>query len=118
MRKYKLKDKVMIFDYDKPSQGAHAMVIYGWCEKGWLVQNSWGALWGSGGKCILPFDTEFNSVWGMIDENSSLQNMIVKPNLPKKIWYKTSGFLGIIVEAFKKAFKIILDYIIETLAKK
>ena len=94
------------------------MVIYGWNEKGWLVQNSWGPLWGNKGTCILPFDTEFNSVWGVIDQESPMQKMIIKPTYTvKKFGYKTIGFLGVIVEAFKKAFIIIAEKVTELLKK-
>ena len=48
--------------------GNHAVVIYGWYEKGWLVQNSWGAAWGKLGRFTLPFDFKFNEVWGTADE--------------------------------------------------
>lgn len=37
--------------------GYHAMMVYGWTADGyWLVQNSWGAAWGKGGRCLLPLE--------------------------------------------------------------
>ena len=57
--------------------GQHCMVCYGWNEKGWKIQNSWGIGWGKMGKAILPFDTNFVEVWGVIDQenlnNSNLE---------------------------------------------
>ena len=40
----------------KNKDGGHCMVIYGWNEKGWLVQNSWGLGWGTLGTCVIPYD--------------------------------------------------------------
>ena len=45
----------------------HAIVIYGWNEKGWLAQNSWGGNWGNKGKFIIPFDFKLNEAWGITD---------------------------------------------------
>lgn len=50
--------------------GQHCMVCYGWNEKGWKIQNSWGIGWGKMGKAILPFDTDFVEVWGVIDQEN------------------------------------------------
>lgn len=50
--------------------GQHCMVCYGWNEKGWKIQNSWGIGWGKFGKAILPFDTKFVEVWGVVDQEN------------------------------------------------
>ena len=66
----------------KHKDGAHCLVIYGWCPNGWLVQNSWGTRWGSGGRAILPYETSLNEAWGIEDaENTVGDNWldIVKP---------------------------------------
>ena len=52
----------------KNKSGGHCMVIYGWNEKGWLVQNSWGKNWGVNGTCIIPYDLQLKEVWGVTDE--------------------------------------------------
>ncbi len=37
--------------------GYHAMMVYGWTADGyWRVQNSWGEIWGAGGRCLIPLD--------------------------------------------------------------
>ena len=46
----------------------HCVTIYGYNEKGWLVQNSWGKSWGNRGKFILPYDFELNESWSISDE--------------------------------------------------
>lgn len=53
-------------------RGCHCMLIYGWCPQGWLVQNSWGTKWGSGGRAILPYDTVLNEAWGIEDAENTL----------------------------------------------
>lgn len=45
----------------------HCMMIYGWNEKGWLFQNSWGTYWADGGRAIYPYDGDFSEVWGVED---------------------------------------------------
>lgn len=50
-----------------PSGSYHALVIYGWNENGWLIQNSWGADWGVGGRAILPYSVPRREAWGFTD---------------------------------------------------
>lgn len=47
--------------------GYHCIMIYGWNEKGWLIQNSWGKLWGNRGKAVYPYEYPFVEVWGITD---------------------------------------------------
>lgn len=58
--------------------GGHCMVIYGWNEKGWKVQNSWGRFWGDNGCCIIPYDLEIREKW-MVTDNIFDDTDIVKP---------------------------------------
>ena len=51
----------------KTKTGGHAMVIYGWNEEGWLVQNSWGIFWGNLGKAVWPYDYKFKESFAIID---------------------------------------------------
>lgn len=48
--------------------GSHCMVIYGWDENGWKIQNSWGTKWAKQGRAILPFDTQIDEAWGVEDK--------------------------------------------------
>ena len=67
----KIKNGIMNTKQESSSQnGHHCMVIYGWNKDGWLMQNSWGSLWGNKGRAIIPYDVKFNEVWGVIDEYS------------------------------------------------
>lgn len=60
--------------------GRHAIVLYGWNEKGWLAQNSWGGNWGNKGRFIIPFDFKFNEMWGITD---NITDDIVRPKRGK-----------------------------------
>lgn len=59
--------------------GGHCMVVYGWNEDGWLVQNSWGSSWGNNGKFVLPYDVSVKEFWGVTDENSDSTLEIITP---------------------------------------
>lgn len=71
---------------DKVS-GGHAIVIYGWNEKGWLCQNSWGSNWGNKGRFIIPFGFQFTEMWGITD---NITDDIIMPKRSKirDIFYK------------------------------
>lgn len=102
--KYKIEDDVLIFDKKQPTNSSHAMVIYGWNEKGWLIQNSWGKNWGNKGTCILPYDTDFNSIWGVLDANCDLTFDIIQPNAFKRKWYALLNWLLSFGYSIKKLF--------------
>ena len=53
------------------ANGQHCMVCYGWDQKGWKIQNSWGATWGTLGRTTLPFSTKFVEIWGLMDEDNN-----------------------------------------------
>jgi len=78
-------DGVIITGQD-PSDvaGGHCMVIYGWNENGWLIQNSWGKGWGKEGTAVLPYNIKRTETWGVTDEIISDENTdIRKPGIAK-----------------------------------
>ena len=73
-------DGIMNTDYVKTAKtGGHCMVIYGWNNIGWKVQNSWGAHWGNKGRIIIPYGVPFKEVWGVKDAESTSSLIIKKP---------------------------------------
>lgn len=64
-----LVDGVLVTD-EVRSNSAHAMVIYGWNETGWKIQNSWGEHWGNNGRAILPYNVTRSETWGIVDTYS------------------------------------------------
>ena len=84
---YKLKNGV--YTYTSPEKrGSHAVVIYGWDDRGWLVHNSWGRGWGQNGKFVVPFDFKWNEAWAITDTIVNGED-IVKP--AEKTWVKVLG---------------------------
>lgn len=59
--------------------GGHCMVIYGWDERGWKIQNSWGRWWGNSGRAVLPYDVEIIEAWGIIDTLKNPEIKVKKP---------------------------------------
>jgi C1A family cysteine protease len=48
--------------------GYHAIVLYGWNEKGFLMQNSWGRFWGDNGRAILPYNYGICEAKALVDD--------------------------------------------------
>ena len=48
--------------------GGHCMFIYGWDERGWKIQNSWGEDWGTNGTFILPYEMGMAECWAVMDD--------------------------------------------------
>lgn len=63
----------------KTDSGGHCMVIYGWNENGWLIQNSWGKTWGKNGRAILPYEIPIREAYGITDTIIGESKDISKP---------------------------------------
>jgi hypothetical protein len=92
----KLVNDVYTVKSDK-IRGSHSVFIYGWNEKGWLVQNSWGKLYAWDGRFIIPFDFEFKEMWGIVDD-------IIEPKLNKPKRNNTLDIIYKIINAIVNAF--------------
>jgi C1A family cysteine protease len=93
----KVKDGIMQTKCVKTKKtGAHCMVIYGWNEIGWKVQNSWGGLWGDGGNVVIPYDVHFEEVWGIKDADA-IGNLMLKKPFKTKAGEKIAKFLNFII---------------------
>ena len=88
-----LNRNYVLSNLTKEVTGYHCVVLYGWNEHGWLMQNSWGTTWGKKGRCIVPFDFEFKECWGVTDEIID-ENNISRPvtNWFIKYFYKLINF--------------------------
>lgn len=73
----KLVKDIYTYPPDAKKRGAHCVFIYGWDERGWLVQNSWGKLYGWDGRFVIPYDFKFIEMWGVADDITD--GVIVKP---------------------------------------
>lgn len=80
----KINNGVMKTNCVKTSKtGGHCMVIYGWNETGWLVQNSWGTGWGNKGRFVLPYNIPLKETWGVTDDVSN-SSLIIDPPFKTK----------------------------------
>lgn len=50
---------------DESYTGYHCIVIVGYDERGFLIQNSWGKYWGNNGRAVMPFDYPIEEAWGV-----------------------------------------------------
>lgn len=76
-------------------EGYHMVILYGWNEKGFLLQNSWGKDWGDEGRAILPYDYEIDSAWAI---SMNMNNIIAY----QTIWQKLYKLLLSIINLFKE----------------
>ena len=92
----------------KKKSGGHAMVLYGWTEEGWLIQNSWGTNWGTKGTVIWPYDYPIRELYAIVDTETSPLT-IEKPHQATsafgkwliRVWNKIYAF------AYKIYYKIV-----------
>lgn len=93
----KVKNGVMHTSCVKSTKtSGHCMVIYGWNEIGWKVQNSWGVLWGNGGNVVIPYDVPLKEVWGIKDAEATGSLVLNKP-FNTKIGAKIAKVLNCII---------------------
>lgn len=97
-----VKDGIMQVNTKSEKSGGHCMLIYGWNKDGWLIQNSWGSNWGSGGRAVLPFDVKKSEAWGVTDEVTSENPDIVKPNYNTTFKRFIAKILNFFVNLFRK----------------
>ena len=76
----------------KGDYGYHAVMIYGYNEKGFLCQNSWGRNWGKNGRFILPYSIGVAEAKGLVDLIDS-QIIVPKRNDFLDIIYKIINFI-------------------------
>lgn len=92
----------VIKSYKKGEYGNHALTIYGWNKKGWLIANSWGESFGDNGTAILPFDYPIDEAWGVIDENNSTPTNDIKETSKNQFIKFIYKIINKILNLFKK----------------
>lgn len=83
----KLENDVYTYD-PKANSGRHCVMVYGYDARGWLVQNSWGTIWGGDGRFVIPFDYKFNESWGITDNINDPSIKVKKRNAFTNFIYK------------------------------
>ena len=73
-----LEDGILQIPDSYANLGGHMILIIGWNETGFIIQNSWGEEWGDKGLGILPYEYKINEAWGVI-LNESPSNPAKKP---------------------------------------
>lgn len=63
-----IADDIYCYPQDAENSGRHCVLVVGWNENGWIIQNSWGALYAGDGYFTLPFDFKINEAWGTTDQ--------------------------------------------------
>lgn len=84
---YKVKNGILVDGYSE-DYGYHALVVYGYNEQGFLVQNSWGKNWGNKGRFILPYDIKIAEARSLIDIDNDSYIAPDKPNKFMEFLYK------------------------------
>lgn len=80
--------------------GGHCMLIYGWDERGWKVQNSWGEDWGEKGTVIIPYNMNIAECWTLTDD--IIEGIIVKKPFSSKSGKFLAKLINKICNIFKK----------------
>ena len=92
-----------IYTWDsKADYGRHCVLIIGWDERGWLIQNSWGKSYGGDGCFILPYSFKINEAWGITD---FIQDDNVNIKKPSKFTNFIAHAYNAIVNFFRNLFK-------------
>ena len=75
--KYNKEDKMVHFSDN--TDGGHCVIIVGWDDQGWIIQNSWGKSWGNNGRAVISYNAPIKELWGCTD---TIINgvKLVKPN--------------------------------------
>lgn len=98
----KVVNGVLTTSYEKYT-GGHCMIIYGWNERGWKVQNSWGKLWGNNGTVIIPYDIELRECWTLTDD--IIESVVVKKPFSYRYIKFIAKFINKICNIFKSIFQ-------------
>jgi len=94
----KVKDGVITSNFTQKS-GGHAMVLYGWDENGWKIQNSWSVFWGNQGRAVWPYDFKLREAYAIVDTETTPLNI-------KKPFKTQNKFLRTLVNIANKIYSV------------
>jgi len=92
--------KVYLYDKSNGYSG-HAVMIVGWDENCWIVQNSWGRTWGDKGYFRIPITTSFSDIFFDVYGVTDNIEVIKQPGSVKKA---ISPFANILLRFIHRAF--------------
>lgn len=91
-------EKIIVFNKSS-AKNRHAVVIFGWNEHGWLIQNSWGITWCYKGKAVMPDDPK--EAYSIIETGQDADD-IVDPTRGDKIIELILKIISNIINLLKK----------------
>ena len=93
-----IADDTYCYPQDAENSGRHCVLVVGWNENGWIIQNSWGALYAGDGYFTLPFDFKINEAWGTTDQKDDY--CLLKRKARNKFMNKVYEIINRIVNWF------------------
>ena len=89
------KNTFVIKEPNGECDGYHMVLLVGWNEKGYILQNSWGLDWADNGRAILPFDYPIDSAWAISTDDNNVYTYTT-------IWQKIYTLILKIINKFLK----------------
>ena len=81
----------------------HAVMVIGWDETCWVVQNSWGIQWGNRGVFRIPINTGFQNIfeelYGITDD---IQSVVTPDIVTTKLSLILNLFINLIVNILRR----------------
>ena len=93
-----IADDIYCYPQDAENSGRHCVLVVGWNENGWIIQNSWGALYAGDGYFTLPFDFKINEAWGTTDQKDDCS--LLKRKVRNKFMDKVYEIINRIINWF------------------
>lgn len=92
------ENNIVSFPNGSRAKGGHCVLIVGWNENGWIIQNSWGKSWGNNGRATIPYNAPIKEMWGVSD------NIINGNDISISKTGKFAQFIQFIVDVFRGIF--------------
>ena len=96
-------DRDNIIQIPTKTNGGHAILVIGWDETGFIIQNSWGKNWGDNGTAILPYEYTIQEAWGVEMLNIVTPNN--NTNIKKPALYILRKVIQLLLNVLSKTLK-------------